>query len=156
MAREIALFRGLGRHFCHEKRPFKKANCRLRGTFWSCSVIFDHEIGSLRLQKGRFEGDTVWISIAWLGPTAPRRQLISQSSVTPACSSKKIRDQVLPIIHLKFPASQHGGCEDPVECHNNRKSRKIILKVLALFIWPYSWDLASMFNPFMFRAPRQS
>jgi hypothetical protein len=58
MVWEIALLCGLERHFCHEKIfSKKKINCRLRGTYCSCTVIFDHENGSLRLQKTHFEDD---------------------------------------------------------------------------------------------------
>ena len=58
MVSGIALFGVLERHFCHEKRPFKKkVTCRLRESSCSCTVILDHENGSLRLQKEDFGDD---------------------------------------------------------------------------------------------------
>jgi hypothetical protein len=58
MVREIALFGGLERHFCHEKRSSKKkGNSWLRGTSCSYIVIFDHRNDSLSLQKKHFGDD---------------------------------------------------------------------------------------------------
>jgi len=68
---KMALFGGLERHYCHEKRSSKKTNCRLRGSFCSCTVIFDPENGGVGLQKKHWGGDIPWISITWLGPTPP-------------------------------------------------------------------------------------
>jgi len=52
MAWETALFLGLERRFCDEKRSSKKkATSRVRRTSSSRTVIFDRENGSLRLQK---------------------------------------------------------------------------------------------------------